>query len=68
MSVKRFVFVFKPSNKGISIPAHQAAELIKNNVIEVDKSRNSFKNNNCFFIYAKDPDFNILRNKYSILC
>lgn len=68
MSVKRFVFVFKPSNKGISLPREQAKMLISNEVIEVDKSKKVFKNHDCCFIYAKDPDFNLLRNKYSILC
>jgi len=68
MSVKRFVFVFKPSNKGISLPREQAKMLIANKVIEVDKSKKVFMNHDCYFIYAKDPNFNLLRNKYSILC
>lgn len=68
MSSKRFVFVFKPSNKGISIPDYQAAELIKNSVIEVDKSRDVYKNDNYVYLYAKDPDFNILRTQYNIKC
>jgi len=68
MPANRFVFVFKPSNKGISIPAEKAIQLIKDEVIQVDKNRNFFKNHGCYFLYAKDPDFNLLRNKYSILC
>tara|TARA_Y100000591_G_C21321959_1_gene445977 strand:- start:350 stop:556 length:207 start_codon:yes stop_codon:yes gene_type:complete len=68
MNKNRFVFVFKPSNKGISIPANKAKELIAEKVIIVDKTKKVFKNHGCYFLYAKDPDFNLLRKKYHILC
>lgn len=68
MSSDRFVFVFKPSNKGISIPSSKAKELIAEKVIVVDKSKKVFKNHGCYFVYAKDPDFKLLRQKYNILC
>ena len=68
MSKERFVFVFKPSNKGISLPREQAKKLIADNVIEIDKTKKIFKNHDWFFVYAKDPDFNLLRKKYYILC
>ena len=68
MSVERFVFVFKPSNRGISIPRNQAKILIENKDIIIDKSKKVYKNHDCFFIYANDPDFNLLRYKYNILC
>ena len=68
MSIERFVFVFKPSNRGISIPRSQAKVLIENKDIIVDKSKKVYKNHDCFFIYANDPDFNLLRYKYNILC
>lgn len=68
MSVNRFVFVFEPSNKGISIPTEKAKQLIKDEVIQVNRNKKVFKNHGCYFLYAKDPDFNVLRNKYNILC
>ena len=68
MSVERFVFVFKPSNRGISIPRNQAKILIENKDIIIDKNKKVYKNHDCFFIYANDPDFNLLRYKYNILC
>lgn len=68
MQADRFVFVFKPSNRGISLKTDVAKQLISEGVIEIDKNKKIYKNHGCYFLYAKDPDFNLLRRKYHVIC